>query len=223
MNDNSSGILGFFCLIGAVIAYFVIRRFFPSLATALLIVGGITLVLLLLLVAVVMYFALKKPKKSSSQIAEEENQQILTVGRKNLMQLRCLTMEVKDSRVRTVSVETCGVIENILKVLKEHPEQISNVRQFLNYYLPTQGKILKKYVNLESNGIPSGELKDNTVGYLKDIKRAMEKQYKNLFEDDLLDLSVEMKALTLACKRDGLLSEEDFQAQDEDAEITLTL
>ena len=223
MNDNSSGILGFLGLIGTVIIYFVIRYFFPSLAAALLFVGVIALLFLVLLVMVVMYFALKKPKKGSAQEAEAVNHQILADGRKNLMQLRCLTMEVKDSGVRTISMETCSVIEKILKELKEQPENIADVRQFLNYYLPTQGKILKKYVHLENNGIPSGELKEHTRGYLADIKHAMEKQYKNLFEDDLLDLSVEMKALTLACKRDGLLTEEDFKTQSEDAGITLTL
>ena len=58
---------------------------------------------------------------------------------------------------------------------------------------------------------------------MTEIKQAMEKQYKNLFEDDLLDLSVEMKALTLACKRDGLLTEEDFKLQEEEVGIRLTL
>ena len=223
MNDNSSGLLGFIGLVGALIAFFVLRQFFPSLANALLFVGGIALLLLVLLVVVVMYFALKKPKKGSSQERDAVNRQILAEGRKNLMQLRCLSMEVKDSGVRTISVETCGVIEKILKELKEQPENIADVRQFLNYYLPTQGKILKKYVHLETNGIPSGELREHTRGYLTEIKQAMEKQYKNLFEDDLLDLSVEMKALTLACKRDGLLTEEDFKLQEEEAGIRLTL
>ena len=223
MNDNSSGLLGFLGLIGAVIVFFVVRHFFPSLAAALLFVGGIALILLILLVVVVMYFALKKPKTGSIQEAEAKNQKILAEGRKNLMQLRCLSMEVKDPGVRTRSVEICGVIERILKVLKEQPENITDVRQFFNYYLPTLGKILKKYSGLEANGIPSEELKTSTLSCLNDIKHAMEKLYANLFEDDLLDLSVEMKALTLACKRDGLLSEEDFQTHDTDTEIQLTL
>ncbi len=223
MNDNSSSLLGFLSLIGAVIVFFVVRHFFPSLAAALLFVGGIALILLILLVVVVMYFALKKPKTGSIQEAEAKNQKILAEGRKNLMQLRCLSMEVKDSGVRMLSVEICGAIERILKVLKEQPENITDVRQFFNYYLPTLGKILKKYSGLEANGIPSEELKTSTLSCLNDIKHAMEKLYANLFEDDLLDLSVEMKALTLACKRDGLLSEEDFQIHDADTEIQLTL
>ena len=38
----------------------------------------------------------------------------------------------------------------------------------------------------------------------------MEKQHDGIFDDDVLDMSVEMEALTTACKRDGLLTDEDF-------------
>lgn len=49
------------------------------------------------------------------------------------------------------------------------------------------------------------ELAGPVMECLGNIKSAMDKQYQNLFEDDKLDLTVEMEALTLACKRDGLL------------------
>ena len=51
----------------------------------------------------------------------------------------------------------------------------------------------------------------------------MEKQYKNLFEDDALDLTVEMNALLLACKRDGLLPDEQASIADNENEIVLRL
>ena len=65
-----------------------------------------------------------------------------------------------------------------------------------------------------------------------DMETAMEKQYLNLFEDDKLDLCVEMDVLTRICRQDGLLGD-DFQlpdfpdetdaAADEQKGITLTL
>ena len=42
---------------------------------------------------------------------------------------------------------------------------------------------------------------------------AMEKQYNNLFENDILDLTVEMEVLTQICKRDGLLTDADFESE----------
>ena len=52
------------------------------------------------------------------------------------------------------------------------------------------------------------------------MKIAFEKQYKSLFSGDMLDLTVEIEAMTIACKRDGLLSEEDFE-KDKDNSIDL--
>ena len=56
--------------------------------------------------------------------------------------------------------------------------------------------------------------------HLDDMKIAFEKQYKSLFSGDMLDLTVEIEAMTIACKRDGLLSEEDFE-KDKDNSIDL--
>ena len=67
-----------------------------------------------------------------------------------------------------------------------------------------------KYKELESSGVPTMEVTENTIDCLKNIKAAMEKQYNNLFESDILDLTVEMEVLTQICKRDGLLTDEDF-------------
>ena len=51
----------------------------------------------------------------------------------------------------------------------------------------------------------------------------MDKQYANLFEDDKLDMSVEMEAMTLACKRDGLIEDTVSAVQQGESTINLTL
>ena len=78
-------------------------------------------------------------------------------------------------------------------------------------------------MRLEESGVPADNMTLSTISCLSDIKEAMGKQYSNLFDNDMLDLSVEMEALTLVCKRDGLLTEEDFSLQESGQNITLTL
>lgn len=51
----------------------------------------------------------------------------------------------------------------------------------------------------------------------------MEKQYTNLFDNDKLDLTVEMEVLRQMCKQDGLLTEDAIQLQDGNRNISLTL
>ena len=100
---------------------------------------------------------------------------------------------------------------------------MAQVRQFLNYYLPTLASILSKYAHLEESGVPAEEEARRTQEFLQDIGGAMDKLYAGLFDDDKLDLAVEMETLTLACKRDGLIVGEEFVLRDGDKTISLTL
>ena len=109
-----------------------------------------------------------------------------------------------------MSSDICVSIEKILSYLKKRPQQVDDLKQFFHYYLPTSEKILLKYKEIESSGIPKDEITESTITCLEDIKLAMEKQYSSLYDDDILDLTVEMEVLKQICKRDGLLTDEDF-------------
>ena len=220
MDNNSSGLLGLLGLVGCVAAALFLKRFYPFLSNILMFVVIVVILLILLLVVLVLYFAFQKP--DNGNIGSEEAA-ILAKGRANIMELRRITMRIRNSEVRSLSNQICTYAEKILKVLKEKPESIPSLRQFFNYYLPTLGSILTKYLRVEKSDIPSANMEQNVVAYLGDIKNAMEKQYISLFENDMLDLSVEMEAMTIACKRDGLLSDESTQIQDGDRKIDLTL
>ena len=159
--------------------------------------------------------------KAPPLTVEQEN--ILSKGRTNLLELRKIIVKIKDPEIHQMSNEICDVNEKILKTLREKPEKIPQVRQFLNYYLPTLGEILVKYQRIEQSGVPAEKSEKMVEKYLADIKKAMEKQYENLYDDDKLDLSVEMEAMTMAAKSDGLISDDDYKIEDGDHEISLTL
>ena len=210
---QDSGLMGMFGLIGGITLLLVARRYVPDLANLILLLIGVCGVLLIILVSVVLYFALKKPKKTEEQKASDEINDIIKRGRNNLMGLRRMSMEIKHARARTLSTEICVTIERIFRTLKEKPDQISSLRPFFNYYLPTLEKILIKYKEIESSGVPTEEITQSTITCLEDIKMATEKQYNNLFENDILDLTVEIEVLTQICKRDGLLTDADFESE----------
>jgi len=227
MDSNNSGAAGLLGIIGLVVLYFVLRHFFPSLAAVLLIVFGIIIALIVLLVVIVIILAFNQPKdgsKNGNKVSiDNESAQLLSKARAELMEIRRFTVRIKNKQISETGNVISGLIEKILTVLKDKPDQIPNVRQFLRYYVPTLRSILEKYVRVESSGINVAETTANTVKYLADIRSAMEKQYENLFDDDILDLSVEMEALKLACERDGLLSEDDFKLQNGEDNNMLTL
>ena len=221
MKDTSSGALGIFGLIGAVVLFLILRKIFPVLSLILMTISGIFLLLILLLVVLVIYFSRQKPKEKKGSSTSPDGEDILTKGHHKLMEIRRLRMQIRSRRIREESEEICRIADKILRTLKSQPEDIPVMRQFFNYYLPTLGNILLRYEKIEKSGVPAKEMEEKVIDCLGNIKSAMDKQYVNLFNDDILDLSVEMEVLTQACKRDGLLTDEDIQNNKEG--ITLTL
>ena len=135
---------------------------------------------------------------------------ILGDGEEDLKEIQQHVAKLRDPNIKGQASAILKTIQDILKELKARPENISAVRKFFKYYLPTLDSILGKYERIEG-GVIKPEQKQLVSKYLGDIKKAMDKQYANLFEDDMLDLSVEMEVMTNACKQDGLLTEEDFK------------
>lgn len=152
-----------------------------------------------------------------------EQRAVLKKGEENLEKLRRMAAQVKDAQIRTAAVQACDQAEKILRTLREQPDSIPAVRQFLNYYLPATGEILMKYQWMEQSQAVGPEMTGKVFHYLQDIHEALEKQYQNLFEDDLLDLTVEMEAMTMACKRDGLLTDREMMVESDGSPINLTL
>ena len=210
MKSGDTGALGIVGAVGCIAAFLFLRRYFPALANMLL-VGVVILVLLVIALAVVIIvISLKHPDKKDANSTEA----ILAKGRASLMELRRMSARVKHSEISKTAGEICTTVERILRLLKENPAAIPKVRQVLNYYLPTLGSVLTKYVRVEQSGIAVEETTRLTLGCLRDIRSAMDKQYASLIEGDEFDLSVEIEALTLACKRDGLLAQNDEHNSD---------
>lgn len=206
-NKQSSGIAGFLLLVVCAVSFLAGKRFFPGVTTRLLFILGILVLLVGLFVVFVLFLALHRPKESKEEEKAAKEEEVFHTIRSELLELRRVLMQIKDSRIRLLGGQICQTAEKILKTLKEQPEEISASRQFFRYYLPTLGSILSKYLRMETSGVLEPELACHVVECLGNIKSAMEKQYDNLFEDDRLDLTVEMEVLTLMCKRDGLLDE----------------
>ena len=55
-----------------------------------------------------------------------------------------------------------------------------------------------QYEKIEKSGIPDEKMTEKVLKYLADIKVALGKLYKSLFDDDKLDLHVEMEAMKMA-------------------------
>nr|MBQ4320317.1 5-bromo-4-chloroindolyl phosphate hydrolysis family protein [Clostridia bacterium] len=220
MDFKDSGLAGLLGIVGLAVLYLVLRNFFPSLASILLVIVGIIIVLILLLVVFVIVLAFNQPMNGTGDGAvigiDGDSAAMLSSARSDLMEIRRTMTRIKNRQINETGSAICTLIEKILKTLKEKPKQIPKSRQFLTYYLPTIRTIFEKYLRIESSGIDADKTTEDTVKYLSDIRDAMEKLYEKLFDDDILDLSVEMEVMKLVCESDGLLPEFDTTPHDGD-------
>lgn len=219
------GVLGLAVLAGL---YFLSRQFFPKLSRLLLIALLLVVLAVAVLVVLVLVFAFKKktPEEAAAEEASSNTAALLQKGRSSLLELRKLTIRIQNGRIRAASEEVCAVVDRILCALKEQPEDIPRVRQLFNYYLPTFGGILRTFLRLEQSGVEgdAGETGEKVLVCLRDIRDAMEKLHASLYDDDKLDLSVEMEVLRQLCRQDGLLDgRPDPEDGGGDPPVTLTL
>lgn len=116
---------------------------------------------------------------------------------------------VYDIRNEEVRLEAKGAIEKadqLLEALKVQPSEIRRANQFFIYYVPTLPVILRKFVTLEKSGTlaPEDELIGKTKDHLTEMAKAFDLMNENLYKDEALDLTVEVEAMQMALKREGL-------------------
>lgn len=117
-----------------------------------------------------------------------------------------LLYDVRNLDVRAEARNTIEKADKLLDTMKVQPAEIRRAGQFFMYYVPTLPIILRKFVTLEVSGTlaPDDPLIDTTKEHLVDMAHAFDLMNENLYKDESLDLTVEVEAMKMALKREGL-------------------
>lgn len=221
---------GLLVIVIAIAALALINRFIPSFFSTMAWIVGIVVAVLIIVMFLILFLAnkairsLKKDKNktpppvesTASEVQEEdddltpEQRAILNNSSTELHSVMNILSRIHNTDIRVSGTETCTSLDRIIKTLYTKPEKITGCRQFLNYYIPTLGEVFSKYHRLESGGVVTEENTESVKKFLMDFKKAAGRQYQSLFDDDKLDMSVDMEAMTIALKREGLLNETIF-------------
>ena len=215
-NNKNSGIFGIIGLLVCAGLFLMTRTIFPVFAKLLLILCVIATAALMVLIIVVIFMAFQKPAEEKEKT---DVNKMLSAGRELLMDIRRISMRMKDKQNRLETEEICKSADKVLKTLKEQPENMGQVRKLFSQYLPTLRNVLLKCEKLEAHGELTEEIKGNTKELLTDMKTVVDKLYHNMFEDEKMDLDVEIEVLKMVCKKDGLMTEEDWKTVKTDSSI----
>lgn len=227
MKKRSGGLAAGIIIVIACIAGLILAGKIPSsvlrLILTLVIIAVIIVVVILVLIVLLARKASQDPSAAASASARPtltpEQAKSLDTAHKQLVGSRMIISRMKDPQLSQSGIDACSAMEKVLQTLKEKPEKIQTTRQLFNYYVPTFEKVVSRYQRIESGEVVQEQNSEKLKNYFNDVKDAMDNLYEGLFDNDKLNMTVDIEAMTIAIKRDGLLDEEDFNLKPEENDI----
>ena len=151
-----------------------------------------------------------EPKREAPPVQEETPQQAAAREDDILREIRQVNDEIPDAVMSAKINRIEEITGKILAYQKSHPNKESQLRTFLNYYLPTTLKILRAYAQLDAQGIEGENIsaaKKRIEDMMDQVVSGFEKQLDKLFQDDAMDITSDVEVLENMLKKDGLSDE----------------
>lgn len=139
---------------------------------------------------------------------------IIEEGNRALSEMGRIYMSVKDVEVRKKINELMRITDKITQDAIHDPDDIPQIKKFMNYYLPTTIKLLNAYDRMSAQGI-EGENLDKSMNSINEMLDqaivAYKKRLDSLFENQALDIETDIEVMNQMLAREGLSGSKDFE------------
>ena len=146
-------------------------------------------------------------KKVQGDTGNPEVDELLEKGREMIAEIRKENDLIPDSSLS----DKLDILEKqcaeIFRTVYDKPNKASQIRKFMDYYLPTTLKMVRGYRMLDERGVTGQDAVyarnriDDALGV---VLQGCEKMLDKLYQDDVLDLTTDIDVLEQMLKRDGL-------------------
>ena len=150
----------------------------------------------------------KKPEPQPEPEPEEklppELQSVIYQGKRAIADIRRLNDEIPDERISAQQIFDC---------VRKNPKKLSQIRQFLNYYLPTTIKLMEQYVTLQNQSLKTENITEGMQkieDLLDKVIIAFQRQLDALFEADVVDITADIRVMEQMMASEGLTNKKDF-------------
>ncbi|MDD6320388.1 MAG: 5-bromo-4-chloroindolyl phosphate hydrolysis family protein [Oscillospiraceae bacterium] len=112
-------------------------------------------------------------------------------------------MTDKISRLEAVSAKIFAQVE-------QNPDKLTQMRKFMDYYLPTALKLLETYAELDAQGVEGENIRESKhriESAMDTLVTAFETQLDKLFQSDAMDVSADIDVMENMLRADGLTSD----------------
>ena len=149
----------------------------------------------------------EEKKQSEPSTGNPELDAILKQGAQSVSKIQALNDEIPDFKLSAQIKQIEILTEKIFAYVKEHPQDMGQIRQFLNYYLPTTIKLLEQYVVLQNQGMRMGNI-DEGMKKIEDMLDkvivAFQRQLDSLFESSVVDITADIQVMEQMMASEGL-------------------
>lgn len=138
---------------------------------------------------------------------------IVKEGRMALAEMGRLYKSIEKPEIRSRINELMQITDKIIQDAIEDPSDVPQIKQFMNYYLPTTLKLLNSYDRMSSQGISGSNLDksmENIESMLDTAIAAYKKQLDALFANQALDIETDIQVMNQMLEREGLSGKSDF-------------
>ncbi len=146
---------------------------------------------------------------------DETADAVIAKGQEMLHQIRAENDAITDQVLSAQMDELERLCVQIFKTVAEQPMKASQIRKFMNYYLPTTLKMLASYRTMDQRGVSAADMQEARSTLIRGmgmVLTACQKQLDNLYKDTMLDVSTDIDVLEQMLKRDGFTQSELGQA-----------
>ena len=123
----------------------------------------------------------------------------------NIRALSKAASEIRHQKIREQAFHVLILAKDIIREYESGHNKCRNYRQFENYYVPTVTSVVKNYCSVEAKGMVTSKMEKDVLAYLESCGDAFTNLYNSMFSDDIMNMEVQMEAMDLIMKRDGLL------------------
>jgi len=146
-------------------------------------------------------------KEYEPNTGNPETDKMIKEGFAKISHLKDINERIRDETLTLQIRRMESLASSIFDAVTANPKKASDIRKFMNYYLPTAIKLLETYDKLSKSGA-NGENVSSTLRSVENsmdmIIKAFEKQLDNLYADVALDISTDIEVLETILENEGL-------------------
>ena len=136
---------------------------------------------------------------------------IIASGEMYMQHIREANDAIPDTEISNKLYRMELIIQKIFDYVRSHPEQLSQLRRFIDYYMPTTDKLVTAYKEFDTQPIQGDNIKaakQEIAKALDTINDAYEKLYDSMYAEAAMDVASDISVLQTLLAQEGLTKDE---------------